>query len=207
MNRRNWLQGIETAPWVRQCLVRATCSITEVSCVLRFPKRRSQLSGRSMTSEMICRADIICNISSYHIFLIGGYQLSVFLIDSSNIDTLSAVYSSLIAGQTLLKCQYLLFFLEHHFQKDCNSFGDTSLIFNAWGVPIQTKSSFYYSSPLFWSQGQLDLSAVMAVLGQLQKCLSDAETQCSCHLFWWSLQFRKRDSTVAWATDGQGSWF
>ena len=115
MNRRNWLQGIETAPWVRQCLVRATCSITEVSCVLRFPKRRWQLSGRSMTSEMICRADIICNISSYHIFLIGGYQLSVFLIDSSNIDTLSAVYSSLIAGQTLLKCQYLLFFLEHHF--------------------------------------------------------------------------------------------
>lgn len=79
----------------------------------------------------------------------------LFLIDSSNIDTLSAVYSSLIAGQTLLKCQYLLFFLEHHFQKDCNSFGDTSLIFNAWGVPIQTKSSFYYSSPLFWSQGWL----------------------------------------------------
>ena len=160
-----------------------------------------------MTSEMICKADIICNVSSYHIFLIGGYQFSVFLIDSSNIDTLSAVYSSLIAGQTLLKCQYLLFFLEHHFQKDCNSFGDTSLIFNAWGVPIQTKSSFYYSSPLFWSQGWLDLSAVMAVLGRLQKCLSDAATQCYCHLFWWSLQFRKRDSTLAWATDGQGSWF
>lgn len=80
---------------------------------------------------MICRDDIICNVSSYHIFLIGGYQFSVFLIDSSNIDTLSAVYSSLIAGQTLSKCQYLLFFLEHHFQKDCNSFGDTFLIFNA----------------------------------------------------------------------------
>ena len=152
MNRRNWLQGLETAHWGRQCLVRAMSSITEVSCVLRFPKHRWQLSGRSMTSEMICRVDIICNVSSYHIFLIGGYQFSVFLIDSSNIDTLSAVYSSLIAGQTLLKCQYLLFFLEHHFQKDCNSFGDTSLIVNAWGVPTQTKSSFYYSLPLFGSQ-------------------------------------------------------
>ena len=67
-------------------------------------------SGRPATSEVICRADVICTVSSYHIFLIGGYQFSVFLIDSSNRDTLSAVYSSLIAGQTLLKCQYLLFF-------------------------------------------------------------------------------------------------
>lgn len=102
------------------------------SYVLRqIPSASMIVSGRPVTSEMICRANVICNVSSYHTFLIGGYQFSVFLIDSRNIDTPSAVYSSLIAGQTLLKCQYLLFFLEHHFQKDCNSFGDTSLIFNA----------------------------------------------------------------------------
>lgn len=126
------------------------------SYVLRqIPSTSVTVSGRPVTSEMICRANMICHVSSYHLFLIGGYQFSVFLIDSSNTDTLSAVYSSLIAGQTLLKCQYLLFFLEHHFQKDCNSFGDTSLIFNAQGVQIQTKSSFYYSLPLLWSQGWL----------------------------------------------------
>lgn len=126
-------------------------------------------SGRPVTSETICRADIIY-VSSYHIFLIGGYQFFVFLMDSSNTDTLSAVHSSLIAGQTLLKCQYLLFFLEHHFQKDCNSFGDTSLMFNAQEVPIQTKSSFYYALPWLWSQGWLDLPVTMAVLKQLHKC-------------------------------------
>lgn len=136
------------------------------SYVLRqIPSTSVTVSGRPVTSEMICRADVICHVSSYHIFLIGGYQFSVFLIDSSNRDTLSAVYSSLIAGQTLLKCQYLLFFLEHHFQKDCNSFGDTSLLFNAQGVRIQTKSSFYYSLPLLWSQGWPDLPATMAALG------------------------------------------
>lgn len=69
-----------------------------------------------VTSEMICRANVIHNVSSYHMFLIGRYQFSVFLIDSSNLDILNAVYHSLIAGQTLLKCQYLLFFLEHHCQ-------------------------------------------------------------------------------------------
>lgn len=69
-----------------------------------------------VTSEMICRANVIHNVSSYHMFLIGGYQFSVFLIDSSNIDIPNAVYHSLIAGQTLLKCQYLLFSLEHHCQ-------------------------------------------------------------------------------------------
>lgn len=69
-----------------------------------------------MTPEMIGRANIIRNVSSYHMFLNGGHQFSVFLIDSSNIDTPNAAYHSLIAGQTLLKCQYLLFFLEHHCQ-------------------------------------------------------------------------------------------
>lgn len=116
---------------------------------------------------MICRGHVIGNVSSYHIFLIDRYQFSFFLIDSSNIDTLSAVCSSLIAGQTLLKCQYLLFFLEHHCRKDCNSFGDMSLIFNAQRVPIQTKSSLYYSLPLLWSQGWLHSPAIVAVLRQL----------------------------------------
>lgn len=88
-----------------------------------------------MTSEMICN-DIIC-VSSYHVFLIGGYQFSVFLIDSSNIDTLSAVYSSLIAKANIIEVSIFTLFLEHH-SKNCNSFGDTSLIFNAWGVPIQS---------------------------------------------------------------------
>lgn len=57
-------------------------------CVLRqIPRTSMTVLGRPMTSEMICRADVICNVSSYYIFLIGGYQFSVFLIDSSNIDT------------------------------------------------------------------------------------------------------------------------
>lgn len=141
------------------------------------------VSGRPVTSEMICRADIICNVSSYYIFLIGGYQFSVFLIDSSNIDNLSAVYSSLIAGQTLLKCQYLLFFLQHHFQKDYNSFGDTSLLFNAQGVLIQTKSSFYYFFTLALVPGMLDLPATVAAPGMfLLDAISDC-TQCCVHLF------------------------
>lgn len=69
-----------------------------------------------VTSAMICRANVIHDVSSYHMFLIGGYQFSVFLIDSSNTDILNSVYHSLIAGQTLLKCQYLLLCLEHHCQ-------------------------------------------------------------------------------------------
>lgn len=188
---------MEIAHQGRQCLVRAMGSITEVSYVLRpIPSTSVTVWGRPMTSEMICRADVICNVSSYHIFLIGGYQFSVFLIDSSNIDTLSAVYSSLIAGQTLLKCQYLFFFLEHHFQKDCNSFGDTSLIFNVQGVPIETKSSFYYSLPLLRLQEWLDIPATIAVLGQFQKCshwmlLLATGIQWYFHLFWGALQFRK----------------
>lgn len=165
------------------------------------------VSGRPVTSEMICRADVICNVSPYHTFLIGGYQFSVFLIDSSNRDTLSAVYSSLSAGQTLSKCQYLLFFLELHFQKDCNSFGDT-LIFYARGGPIQTKSSFYSSLPLLVT-GMAWLTSHQAVLRQLQKCsqwmlLVDSATQSCFHLFWWALQFGGRDSGVDRTTDGQG---
>lgn len=59
--------------------------------------------------QKICRVDIFSNVSIYHIFLIGGPQFSIFLIDYCNKDTLSAVYCSLIARQTLLECQYLLF--------------------------------------------------------------------------------------------------
>lgn len=130
MNEKRKFQGIEVANWRRQCLIRASGSYwsNEGRSVFsdRFPAHQCQCQARPVTSEMICSSDVICNVSHYHIFLIGGYQFTVFLIDSSNRDTLSAVYSSLIAGQTLLKCQYLLFFLELHFQKDCNAFEDTS---------------------------------------------------------------------------------
>ena len=43
-------------------------------------------------------------------------------------------------------------------------------------MPIQTKSSFYYSLPLLWSQGWLDLPATMTVLRRLQKCSIDGDT-------------------------------
>jgi len=57
----------------------------------------------------ICRVDFLNNVSIYYILLIGGSQFSIFLLDSCNKDALGAVYLSLIAGQTLLECQYLLF--------------------------------------------------------------------------------------------------
>lgn len=133
------------AHWRRQCMIRAAGSYwsNKGRSVFsdRFPKHQCQCQVRPVTSEMICRADVICNASRYHIFLIGGYQFPVFLIDSSNRDTLSAVYSSLTAGQTLLKCQYLLFFLELHFQKDCNSFEDTSTFMHGEG---QYKLNLYF---------------------------------------------------------------